>query len=87
MDTLAVELVVNSPYMVADSALSTDFVYPSSDMIYVVVSHSIATVTVGQTYQLQILLKSNNSVVQNAYNAIKNVTIRIADRNLLIGNP
>lgn len=87
MDTMAVELALNSPFMAADSALSTDIVYPTTDMIYVVVSHTVTTVTVGQTYQLQIMLKSNNTVVQNAYNAIKNVTIRIADRNLLIGNP
>jgi hypothetical protein len=52
-----------------------------------VLSHTSTNATFGQSFQLKITLKSNNSIVQNSYNIIPNVTINVVDKGLLIGNP
>lgn len=87
MDTMTVETAINTQYITADPTLSTKTITFSTEAIYIVLSHQPVNVTVGQSFQLKISLKSNNPIVQNAFNQISNVTINIIDRGLLIGNP
>lgn len=87
MDIMTVVTAINTPYITADPTLSTKTISFSTHAIYIVLSHQPVNVTVGQSFQLQIILKSNNSIVQNSYNQIANITINIIDRGLLIGNP
>lgn len=87
MDFMTVETEVNSPFIMADVGLSTKVIDQTSEMIYIVLSHASTTATIGQSFQLKINLRSANSIVQNAYNAIPNITINVVDRSVLIGNP
>ena len=56
-------------------------------MLFVVLNHVFINTTIGQSFQLKVSLNSSNLTVQNAYNAIPNITINVIDRSLLIGNP
>lgn len=87
MQSMNVSTAVNSPYISADTSLSTKIIDMSSDVIYIVLNHQLVSGTVGLSYQLQVFLNSANTVVNNAYLSIPNITIKVMDSALLIGNP
>lgn len=84
---MTVSSVVNSAYISADTSLSTKTIDMASDVLYVVLSHQLISGTVGQSFQLQVFLTSANTIVNNAYLPIPNITIKVVDSSLLIGNP
>lgn len=87
MQSMTVTTAVNSPYIAADTSLSTKTIDMASDVMYIVLSHHSISGTVGQSFQLQVSLTSANSIVNNAYMPIPNITIKVVDSSLLIGNP
>ncbi len=87
MDLMTISTSINTPFISSDPQLSTKTITSTSEIIYIVLNHQAVTTTIGQSFQLKITLNSTNPTVQNSYNIIPNVTIKVVDKSVLIGNP
>lgn len=86
MSNLTLHLAISSTSLTIDTTLTTKTISSENDYAYIVVGLP-GTANQNQLFQLQINLTSSVSYVQSSYESVNNVTIRVGDRNLLIGNP
>jgi hypothetical protein len=88
MAPMTVSALINNLYISKEPSLSTKVINSTSTAIFIVLYYSLSPInTAGQSYQLQIILNSTDLNVQNAYNAIPNITINVINATQLIGNP
>lgn len=69
-----------------DSTLTTKNITKYSDKVFIVMRLN-GNANTGDIFQIKPTLSSSDPIVQNSFKDLSNFTVRVANRNLLIGNP